>query len=352
MNVSRTKVVQVDKDEPDERIIKEAGELIKAGGLVAFPTETVYGLGANAFDGRAAKKIYAAKGRPSDNPLIVHIASVAELERIAPRASERAMLLAQEYWPGPLTMILRKADIVPNEVTGGLETVAVRLPKHEVARRFIAASGGYVAAPSANLSGRPSPTKAAHVVEDLFGRVDMIIDAGEADIGLESTIVDLTTDIPAILRPGYITTDQIRRIAGEAAEGFRAIGADGGAVPKAPGMKYRHYAPKGEMTLVEGDAKKVAEFINGAIAKKTRLGESAAVLCSEENKALYEEAYALPLGSLKDDDEIAFHLFGALRAMDEKGVCHIYSETFDTKRIGAAIMNRLLKAAGNRVVQV
>ncbi len=352
MNRSKAKVVRVDKYEPDNGIIKEAGDLIKAGGLVAFPTETVYGLGANALDSTAAEKIYAAKGRPSDNPLIIHIAAIEALKKIAAYVPESALLLAEKYWPGPLTMIFYKSDIVPEEVTGGLNTVAVRFPRHEVARRLIAAAGGYVAAPSANLSGKPSPTKAAHVIEDLLWRVDMIIDAGYTDIGLESTIVDLTEDTPVILRPGYITKEQIKTAVGAIEESSNVIDENSTMLPKAPGMKYRHYAPEGELIIVEGKTKEVAAFINRAISEKTKNNEKAAVLCSEENRELYEKAYVLSLGSLKKTEDIAFNLFGALRFMDEKGVRFIYSEAFDTEHLGAAIMNRLLKASGNNVIKV
>ncbi|HIV17092.1 MAG TPA: threonylcarbamoyl-AMP synthase [Candidatus Alectryocaccobium stercorigallinarum] len=348
----KARFVYIDRKAPDKKLLAEAGEIIKAGGLVAFPTETVYGLGGNALDPTAAKKIYAAKGRPSDNPLIIHIASWEDLEKITEFVPEEAKKLGEKYWPGPLTMIFKKSDIVPMEVTGGLDTVAVRFPSHEVARGFILAAGGFVAAPSANLSGRPSPTKASHVVEDLGERIDMIIDGGDADIGLESTIVDFTAGHPVVLRPGYITEEQMREIIGDVKTDAGIISSDSKIKPKAPGMKYRHYAPKGDLTIIEGGKDEVAGYINDMVKQKELEGAKTAVLCSEETRGLYECGCVITLGSVMNEDEIAHHLFDALRRLDDEKAEFIYSESFNTEHIGMAIMNRLLKAAGHKVINL
>ena len=254
-----TKVVRMDLEHMDVEAIQEAGEILKAGGLVAFPTETVYGLGGNALDEEAAEKIYQAKGRPCDNPLIIHIAEFSALGKIVTRVPEKAKKLAEKYWPGPLTMIFPKSSRVPHETTGGLETVAVRMPDHPLALALIRAGGGYIAAPSANTSGRPSPTCAAHVEEDLNGRIDMILDGGPVGIGLESTIVDFTEDIPTILRPGYINKEMLETVIGQVQIDRGLISSNSNVRPKAPGMKYRHYAPKAELLVVEGNPEKVRE---------------------------------------------------------------------------------------------
>ena len=256
-----TKIVRMDEEQIEEEVIQRAGQIIRSGGLVAFPTETVYGLGGDALNPASSQKIYAAKGRPSDNPLIVHIADMEALPLIVKRIPEAARRLADKYWPGPLTMIFEKADCVPKETTGGLNTVAVRMPADRIARALITAAGGYVAAPSSNRSGRPSPTTARHVIEDMDGRVEMIIDGGDTQIGLESTIIDLTGGKPEILRPGSVTEEMVKEAIGSV-ETQGAVPEDG-AAPKAPGMKYRHYAPRGELTIVEGAAGRVISFING-----------------------------------------------------------------------------------------
>ena len=242
----QTLVITQDENRIDEQTIMQAGEIIRNGGLVAFPTETVYGLGGDGLNPDSSRKIYAAKGRPSDNPLIIHIYRMEDLEVLVKEIPESARKLAEAFWPGPLTMILPKADVVPKETTGGLDTVAVRMPSHKVALAFIKAAGGFVAAPSANLSGKPSPTLAKYVLEDMDGRIDMIIDGGDIAIGLESTIVDLTGDVPMILRPGYITLDMLKDVLGEVTMDPTLMDGDCKERPKAPGMRYRHYAPKGK----------------------------------------------------------------------------------------------------------
>ena len=269
--------------------LEEACRILQKGGLVAFPTETVYGLGGDAMHPEASAKIYAAKGRPSDNPLIVHIADMDALEDIAQSVPEAAVKLADHFWPGPLTMIFPKKEAVPKSTTGGLETVAVRMPSHPVARALIRESGVYIAAPSANTSGRPSPTKAEHVKEDLDGRIDMILDGGAVGIGLESTIVDLSTGVPTILRPGYITGEMLEDVLGEVQVDPAILSQkmNPNIVAKAPGMKYRHYAPKGQMTIIEGDTGKVVDEINRLVKEKTDEGCSVAVIATEETKDAY-----------------------------------------------------------------
>ena len=343
--------IQVDRTRPDAAAIAEAGRILAGGGLVAFPTETVYGLGGNALDPGASAKIYAAKGRPSDNPLIVHIADWADLPAIVTKIPAAARRLGEAFWPGPLTMIFEKSSRVPAETTGGLQTVAVRFPSHPVARALIKAAGGYVAAPSANLSGRPSPTKADHVEEDLGERIDMILDGGEVDIGLESTIVDFTEETPVILRPGYISKEEMQAVIGEIRVDRALIASDSRVKPKAPGMKYRHYAPKGTLLIVEGEQDAVSRKIRALVREQTGKGRKTAVLCAAENAAQYTQGRVIPLGHLSKEEEIAQHLFDALRQLDEEGIEAIYSEAFYTQRIGAAIMNRLLKAAGHQRIQ-
>lgn len=342
-----------DDDDNNEIIIKTAADIIARGGLVAFPTETVYGLGGDAFDVNASARIYEAKGRPSDNPLIVHIAALEDLYSLTDNVPDKALALAKEFWPGPLTMIVDKKSCVPNTVTGGLSTVAVRLPSHKVARDLIKASGTFIAAPSANLSGRPSPTRAEHVIEDLSGRVDMIIDGGDIEIGLESTIVDLTEDVPVILRPGYITMEMIEDVIGDVRlDKALMTGVSDGVAPKAPGMKYRHYAPKAELTIIEGERDKVINRINSFVEEGRRRNRKVGVMLTAETYDMVEADVKISLGSGDSNEEIARNLFATLREFDETGVDVIYSEGFGDNGLGQAVMNRLLKAAGHRVIKV
>ncbi len=266
----KTRIKKITNVKLDNDAVREAGKILKEGGLVAFPTETVYGLGADALNARAAEKIYAAKGRPSDNPLIIHIAHMDALGRIVSDIPEQAHALAGAFWPGPITMIFNKAECVPYGTTGGLDTVAVRMPDHETARAVIDAGGGYIAAPSANTSGRPSPTMAEHVREDLEGKIDMIVDGGSVEIGVESTILDLTVTPPMILRPGAVTKEMLEGILGEVAEDKALLGADSKEAPKAPGMKYRHYAPKAKLRRADGTGNQGNQ---PAFARKGRRGQ-------------------------------------------------------------------------------
>lgn len=338
----------------DEKL-SMAGDIIRRGGLVAFPTETVYGLGGDALCPASARKIYAAKGRPSDNPLIIHIAEMAALERIVCEIPKKAVKLAEAFWPGPLTMIFKKAAIVPDQTTGGLDTVAVRMPSHPLAALLIRKSGGYVAAPSANLSGKPSPTLAKYVVQDLDGRIDMILAADGVEIGLESTIVDLTGEIPVILRPGYITQKMLSEVVGETELDITIYDSDTAQAPKAPGMKYRHYAPKGELVIVEGEPHRVARYINEQAAAHEAAGLRTGVIATLEQFAQYQAASVKNAGSRCDAHEAAKKLYTFLREFDDEEVAFIYAESFADaldEGFGQAVMNRLLKAAGHKVIQV
>ena len=336
----------------DRDAIARAGEILKKGGLVAFPTETVYGLGGDATNPLASHKIYSAKGRPSDNPLIVHITNMKALEEIVEDVPRTARLLAERFWPGPLTMIFYKNERIPYETTGGMDTVAVRMPSDPIARALIDASTGYIAAPSANTSGRPSPTQAEHVAQDLGGKIDMIIDGGPVDIGLESTIVDLTEDIPMILRPGYVTLEMMQEVLGEVRVDPGLIAADSERKPKAPGMKYRHYAPKADLKVVEGEIDGVVQTINRLCAELTDQKKRVGIIATEETKELYQKGTVISIGARDDEEAIARHLYGILRQFDELGVDAIFSESFAAAGMGQAIMNRLLKAAGHQVLEV
>ena len=352
MSAMKTQVFTIKDNQINQQDMKAAAEIIRSGGLVAFPTETVYGLGGDATRADASRKIYEAKGRPSDNPLIVHIADFSQLGQIVEKVPPEAELLAKHFWPGPLTMILHKNHVIPYETTGGLDTVAIRMPAHPVALAFLRESGCMIAAPSANTSGRPSPTSAAHVREDLQGRIDGIIDGGEVEIGIESTIIDLTEETPCVLRPGYITMDMLREVLGEVKLDPGIVSDNTKVPPKAPGMRYRHYAPKADMTLVEGNAAKVVAKINQMAEQAKSRGYKVGIVATEETKASYRWGEVVSIGSREDEAEVAHHLYRVLRKFDELGVDVIYSESFDTAGVGQAVMNRLLKAAGHKRVTV
>lgn len=336
----------------DMALIREAGEIIRSGGLVAFPTETVYGLGGDALNPQSSEKIYRAKGRPSDNPLIVHIADMEKLNAIVREIPDGAQKLADRFWPGPLTMIFHKSDAVPYETTGGLDTVAVRMPVHTVARELIRAAGGYVAAPSANRSGRPSPTVAEYVIEDMDGRIDMVIDGGDVQIGLESTIVDLTVKPPTVLRPGYITGQMLSQVLGGVTEDVTMMRADSGQAPKAPGMKYRHYAPKGDLTIVDGTEERVVEYINAQVRQQKNNNKKTGVIATDTSLLRYCADVCRSVGDRNDETTIARELYRVLREMDDEKTDVIYAESFEAVGLGQAIMNRLLKAAGHKVIHV
>lgn len=349
----KTKIIKTDPTAFCEEDLAEAARILREGGLVAFPTETVYGLGANALMPAAAKKTYEAKGRPSDNPLIVHIAEKEDIFRVAEDVGETARRLMDAFWPGPMTLVLKKAAVIPAETTGGLQTVAVRMPSHPVANALIRLAGVPVSAPSANLSGHPSPTEARFVIEDLDGRVDVIIDGGPVEIGLESTIIDLTGETPTILRPGYITREDLERVTAgvttdPAIEGPPAKDL----VPRAPGMKYRHYAPKAQMTIFRGDPEAVRRRITEELCAAKEKGLRTGVLCASEHAGYYNTDIIKCAGHSASDEEIAKNLYRCLREFDDEGAGVIFSEYFGGGRLNDAIMNRLLKAAGYRLITV
>lgn len=351
-----TKIIKLESLENNEEKLIEAAKILQEGGLVAFPTETVYGLGADGLNSEAAAKIYSAKGRPSDNPLILHIADMDMISKLAKNISEDAMKVMNAFWPGPLTVILNKTDIVPYGTTGGLDTVAIRMPSHPVARELIRIADVAVAAPSANTSGRPSPTTAQHVIQDLDGKIDMVVDGGKVGIGIESTIVDMTGENPMILRPGYITKPMLEEVVKKTVNIDPAIlskeGMDG-VRPKAPGMKYKHYAPKGDLTIVSGDnIKKVVGKIHELVEEKQKEGYRVGIIATDETVSQYGEGIVKSIGSREDEVSISVGLYSVLREFDDEGVDFIYSESFEQDDFGQAIMNRLLKAAGYSIIKV
>lgn len=382
------RVVIKDREHIKDGELLEAARILREGGLVAFPTETVYGLGGNALDAEAAGKIYAAKGRPSDNPLIAHISCAKELEPLVKEVPEAGRKLMEAFWPGPLTMIFPKSAKVPYGTTGGLDTVAVRMPDDPVANRLIALAGVPVAAPSANTSGRPSPTTADHVWQDMNSRIDMIIDGGPVGIGVESTIVDVSSAIPTVLRPGAITMEMLEAVLGEVAVDPAILGPMSADVkPKAPGMKYKHYAPKAELTLVEPEAVRMQAEETGAkpeksgdqadwagtqtfaamnndqiwrmVAKVKELaqeklaqGYRVGIICTDESREDYPDGIVRSIGARESQASVAHNLYALLREFDDLKVDFIFSESFTQDHLGQAIMNRLSKAAGYKIVRV
>ncbi|MBR4458141.1 MAG: threonylcarbamoyl-AMP synthase [Clostridia bacterium] len=336
---------------PTGEHIAQAAALIRDGQLVAFPTETVYGLGANALDADAVRAIFAAKGRPADNPLIMHICDPAQLDGLV-TVPGRAQSLMDAFWPGPLTILMPRTDRVPDVVTAGLSTVAVRYPSHPVARALLAVSRVPVAAPSANRSGRPSPTTAAHVLEDMNGRIPMILDGGPCEVGLESTVLDLSGDVPCILRPGGVTKGMLEELLGpvEVAPSVLKPLAEG-EVARSPGMRYRHYAPKGSITLVSGAEEDVLRAMRRLWQNASRGGQRACVLCFREHTDALRDCRPHDLGSMRDPSETAERLFDTLRRLDAEGMDIIYSEVLPAEGIGLAVMNRLGRAASFRTVR-
>ncbi|SMC00113.1 translation factor SUA5 [Thermanaeromonas toyohensis ToBE] len=354
LKLKRTKYIKIDPRVPELHKIRLAARILQRGGVVAFPTETVYGLGANALDSRAVKRIFWAKGRPQDNPLIVHVANLPMLQALTTHLPPQALLLIQRFWPGPLTLVLPKSEVVPPEVTAGLNTIAIRMPAHPVALALIKAARLPVAAPSANLSGRPSPTTGHHVLRDLRGKIDAVVDGGPTYVGVESTVLDLTSPVPTILRPGGITKEQLEEVLGEVAVDPAVLG-EGMSRPKAPGMKYTHYAPEGEVYLVAGDLPRMVRRIREMVETFKRKGLRVAVLATVETASSYLKEprpdYLEVLGSREDLSQIAARLFAALRNCDRQRAEVILVETFPEEGLGLAIMNRLRKAAGYRVIQ-
>ncbi len=343
----QTKIIKTDASKPLEGQVRECAEIIARGGLVAFPTETVYGLGGSALDADAAKKIYEAKGRPSDNPLIIHISSPEEAEKYA-EVNEAYYKIAERFMPGPITVVLAKKDIIPSSVTGGLSSVAVRCPENAVARALIAAAGVPIAAPSANTSGRPSPTAARHVIDDLDGKIDAIIDGGNSEIGLESTIVMPNENGVTVLRPGGVTVEMLEEI-------FDSVTLDKGITkknesteaPLAPGMKYRHYAPRARVTLIIDDGApdfdtRAMDFLRARLAEDKKTG----VICFDEYAERVEGENVFYFGKKRDEREQARRLFDLLRRFDSTDASAVYAIVSDIRGVGLAIYNRMLKASG------
>ena len=331
----------------DKESIAQAADILRRGGLLAIPTETVYGLGADGLDETAVLHIFEAKGRPQDNPLILHIPDASWLTRYCEDVPDAAYKLAERFWPGPLTMILKKKPCVPLRTTGGLETVGMRCPDHAVTRAIIEASGVPVAAPSANTSGRPSCTTAEHVREDMWGKIDGIVDGGPCQVGVESTIIDLTVTPPQLLRPGGLPLESLRDALGEVTVDKAVTQKmNDGEKPRAPGMKYRHYAPKAPVTVVTGDPEASARYI------QTHLPEGAGVICFTEYKELFPGSSIHDLGPAADKAEQARRVFDALREFDHEAVTEIYAQCPDTAGLGLAVANRLKKAAGFHVIEV
>ena len=342
-----TKIIKIDSENIDFDKISELGRIISDGGLVAFPTETVYGLGANAFCAEAVRNIFKAKGRPADNPLIVHVNSFSDVSEVAREIPEAAKILFDTFSPGPLTLILRKSPFVPDAVTAGLDTVAVRIPQHPIAAALIKLSGVPIAAPSANRSGKPSPTKAEHVIQDMDGRIDAIIDGGACSYGVESTVVDMTGEKPVILRPGGISFEDIKKVLPDAEVDSHVLRAvEVNESPKSPGMKYKHYAPDAEVFVVEGKSQAVFNKINELISQNQ--GKKIGVLTVDNRK--YNADLVIDAG--KDNKEYAKRLFNALREFDKHGVQIIYAEFCKEDKNSLAVKNRLYKSAANRVIRV
>ncbi len=338
-----TEFVEISKDNSKE-VLTKAAEIIKAGGLVAFPTETVYGLGADGLNSDAVKNIYKAKGRPSDNPLILHISKIDELNRLVKSVNNTAKALMQKFWPGPMTLVFKKSDIVPDVISGGLDTVAVRLPSNEIARELIAYSGTPIAAPSANTSGRPSPTKAEHVFEDLNGKIEMIIDGGSCNIGVESTVIDVTSETPVILRPGMVSFEDIKELFPNVVYDKHLTEKIPVSKPKSPGMKYKHYAPKGELFILDGENDEIYKFIS------ENYDESTAVITFSDFPLEFKNIYSL--GKFNSPEEGASKIFDILRDCDTKKFSKIYAHMPIKSGVGFALYNRMFKAAGGRIIEL
>jgi L-threonylcarbamoyladenylate synthase len=348
-----TRVVRIADPENQKEELMEAARLIRKGEVVAFPTETVYGLGANALDAGAVKGIFRAKGRPGDNPLIVHINDIQQWDKLVTGIPDQARMLAERFWPGPLTIILKKSSLVPKEVSAGLDTVGVRMPSHPVAAALIRLAGVPIAAPSANRSGRPSPTAALHVLEDMNGRIPVILDGGRADVGVESTVLDMTGEIPVILRPGGVTEEMLMQAIGQVQVDPHVMAPlEEGQTVRSPGMKYTHYAPKAPVTIVRGDLHRQTAFINMETEKLQQAGKRVGILATDQTLNSYGEGVRLTMGSRSRPAELASNLFARLREFDSLGVDLILAEGVDAHNEGLAVMNRMARAAGFHIIDV
>lgn len=331
--------------------IKKAAAVLKDGGVVAMPTETVYGLAADALNGEAVKKIFLAKRRPMDNPLIVHISEIGDIDRfnLVSDFPEKAKLLAEKFWPGPLTIIMQKSDVIPDEVSAGLSTVAIRLPSHKVAREMIKESGTVLAAPSANRSGSPSPTTAVHVMNDLSGDIDAVVDGGMCDVGVESTVITLATKTPRLLRPGLVTVEEIEEVIGHIDVDHAVLfKLESDEKVSSPGMKYKHYAPKAKVVLINSESESFIDFVNSEFEKDNRVG----VICYDED-IRYLHAKTIPIGKSDDLEKQAHLLFDALRQVDELDCfTTVYAHCPTKTGVGMALYNRLIRAASFEVIDL
>jgi len=349
--MKNTITLHLDSMNIDSNSLLQAATFIREGKTVIFPTETVYGLGANALSNDAVAKIFLAKGRPQDNPLIVHVSNIdMVLPLISKPLNKDCLKLIDAFWPGALTIILKHSDLVPNLVSANLDTVGIRMPDHPIALKLIELAGVPIAAPSANLSGKPSPTEADHVINDMMGRVDMIITANQSRIGLESTVLDMSTDVPTLLRPGGVTVAQIEAVIG-------SISIDDSIhktveKPKSPGMKYTHYAPNANLTIFKGLTDNMIKRIQSEVNLANINQLKSAVITCDENKLFYNDTIVLSLGSIKKPDELASNLFNCLRECDNQGIQVIFAESFSEVDLGLALMNRLKKAAGFHIIEV
>ena len=349
-----TKILKICETHPEIERINLAARVLKNGGTVVFPTETVYGLGASAFDDNAVKKIFVAKGRPSDNPLIVHIWNTNQISELVSEIPHYLNKLAERFWPGPLTLVMKKSSRITGLVTAGLDTVGIRIPKHQIALALLKEANIPIAAPSANVSGSPSPTRAEHVINDLDGRVDVIIDGGDCDIGLESTVLDITGDIPVVLRPGGVTVEQLEAVLGKVAVDtfvYDELKSEH-IKPKSPGIKYKHYSPRAKVIVVDGSLEKLVDEIGKQAWNYVKANEKVGILATEQTKHKYPHGYVVSAGDRNNPETIAANFFKLLRHFDEKGIEVILAEGIDKQGIGMAIMNRMIRSAGYNVIYV
>jgi L-threonylcarbamoyladenylate synthase len=351
--MNKTLVLKVDSEEPDVEKIHVAADFIKRGGLVAFPTETVYGLGANALNAEAVLALFEAKKRPLDNPPIVHVCDVKDVCRLAETIPSQAEALMERFWPGPLTLIFKRSDVVPDVTVAGLDTIAVRMPRHNVALALIRESDCPIAAPSANLAGRPSPTSAEHVLDDLGGRIDAVLDAGPTVVGVESTVLDLTVDPPQVLRPGGTTFEVLREVLGRvelnpAVTAEKALRME---KVRSPGLRHKHYAPDAEVVVVEGEVDAVVAKVDELVKLYREDGRRVGVLATDETVSRYSADVVKSLGSRGDLAVVARNLFRLLREFDLEGVDVIVAEGVPAEGLGLAVMNRLRKASGYHIVK-
>lgn len=349
-----TRLLKVESIEKDIEKIISAAETLKSGGTVVFPTETVYGLGANALDKEAVGKIFNAKGRPADNPLIVHIWNIEQAELFSADIPLSFKALAESFWPGPLTLVVKKSDALPHIVTAGLDTVGIRMPDNLIALELLKHAKVPVAAPSANISGSPSPTSANHVIKDLDGRVDVIIDGGDSRVGLESTVLDISGEFPVVLRPGAVTKEQLEKVVGKVELDKHLIikCQETTIKPRSPGVKYRHYSPKAEVILFEGSVNNIVQEIMTRTQGFISQGKKVGIIATEQTRQAYNSGLILSVGDRDKPETIAANLFRLLREFDEKKVDIILMEAVEKNGIGMAIMNRMVRAAGYNIIRV